>query len=525
MNIKDKKDRISDVMAIYIVNPTEENLKLIKNDIEKNVFDNFFINFVEKCDDNRLQAFFSDLIQTDKHSRIYKIMVHPLGFNVYHPRVYSLNIKNSYYLLNSPNVKDDDINNYFEKIGNGLFDLLFATRTLPLIKYRSGFSDNIVKVIQRNFLRVFEKFPELKEEFSKKNSTLLAIVDRDIDLPIMFHHASALGPMMHDVFGLTRAKSNGKNFEIDPLTDYIWNSYIGASFVTAKEKIIEDLKAINEQTAFLDGKDPKSNDIERISEQLSSTLEGLRDITVKQKCLNNHAKFQEKLTKEIDSRNLGLFYSFEEGLLNTRAISKEAKKTFFDIISLKQLNVKDINIHKTDILRLAIIYYLINTNITSDEIKEIEKYLTNIGLSLSAFEFFKQKRSFEESMRKGSNSNQDRSFLQKSISYLVKRIVTSEQTSLIADTVNNLASNKEIKEYVSFNLLKQTVEKNTSTFNQVIVFVVGGGSLAEYEYIEEFLNKNEKTVNIIYLLIIIIIKKLHFFFFYLYVMLIQNKQF
>ena len=494
MNIKENKERISDVMAIYIINPTDENLKILKNDIEKSVFDNFFINFVEKCEESKLQTFFSDLIKTDKYNRIYKIMVHPLGFNLYHPRVFSLNIKDSYSLLNSPNVKDDEINDYFEKIGNGLFDMLFATRTIPIIKYRSGFTDQIINVITRNFYQTFEKFPELKDEFSKRNSTLLTIVDRDLDLPIMFHHASSLGSMTHDIFGLTRGKSNGNNFEIDPLTDYIWNKYLGTSFVTAKEKIIEDLKMINQQTSFLDSQNDKNQDIEKMSEQLSSTLEGLRDITVKQKCLNNHAKFQEKLTKEIDSRNLGLFYSFEEGLLNSRTISKEAKKTFFEILSLKQLNIKDINIHKNDLLRLAIIYYLINTNIANEEIKEIEKYLTNIGVSLDALDYFKQKKSFEESMRKGANENQDRSFLQKSISYLVKRIVTSEQTSIIAETINNLASNKEVKEYVSYNILKKGVDKITTNFNQVIVFVIGGGCLSEFEYVDEFLSKNDRTV-------------------------------
>jgi hypothetical protein len=280
------------------------------------------------------------------------------------------------------------------------------------------------------------------------------------------------------------------------MTDHIWNQYLGTSFVTAKEKIIEDLKSINQQTAFLD-QNNKNQDLEKMSEQLSSTLEGLRDITIKQACLTNHAKFQEKLTKEIDSRNLGKFYSFEETLLNSRSISKESKKEFLDIISLRQLNVKDIEIHKNDILRLSIIYYLINQSITAEEIKEIEKYLSNSGISIQALNYFKEKRSFEESMRKAGGNNGhdlDRSFLQKSISYFVKRITTSEQTSIISEIVNNLASNKEVREYNTYNLIKKGMEKVNTNFNQVIVFVIGGGSLAEFEYLDESLNKNDRTV-------------------------------
>jgi len=496
INIKEKKERVNDVMAIYVINPTDENLKTLKNDIEKSLYDNYFINFVEKVEEKKLQSFFSDLIQTDKYNRIYKVMVHPLGFNLFHPRIFSLNIKDAYSLLNSPNIKDDQINSYFEKVGNGLFDMLFTTRTIPIIKYRNGFADNIISVIQKNFYQIFEKFPELKEEFSKKNQTLLAIVDRDLDLPIMFHHAASLGSMIHDVFGITRSKSTGDVFEIDPLIDYVWNSYLGTRFVNAKEKIIEDLKSINKQTAFLDNHNGKNDDVEKMSEQIASTLEDLRDITVKQKCLNNHAKFQEKLTKEIDSRNIGSFFKFEEELLGSRTINRETKKKFFEILSLKHLNIKDINIHKNDILRLVIIYYLINTNISNDEVKEIENCLKNIGIPLKAFEYFKQKRSFEESMKKGVNANnQELSFLQKSVSYLRKYIGT-EQTSIIADTINNLSTNKEVKEYITYNLLKKGFDKSiNTTFNQVIIFTIGGGSLGELEYIEDFLNQNEKTVH------------------------------
>jgi len=501
MNIKEKKERINDVMAIYIINPTEENFKILKSDIEKSTFDNFFINFVEKCDEKSLQNLFSDLIQTDKYNRIYKIMVHPLGFNLFHPRVFSLNIPNAYSLLNSPNVKDEEINNYFEKIGNGLFNMLFTNRVIPIIKYRAGFADCIVKTIEKNFYEAFEKFPELKEEFSKKNQTLLTIVDRDLDLPIMFHHAASLGAMIHDVFGITRSKTTKENiFEIDPLVDYVWNNYLGMRFVSAKEKIIEDLKSINQQTAFLDNNNnvnKKNNDLEKMSEQIASTLQDLREITVKQKCLNNHAKFQEKLTKEIDTRNIGAFFKYEEEILSSRSLNREAKKKFFELLSLKGINLKDINLNKNDVLRLAIIYYLINTNISNEEVKEIENTLKNFDIPLKAFEYFKQKRTFEESMKRGANANnQELSFLQKSVSYL-RKYISIEQTSIIADTVNNLAMNKEVKEYVCYNLIKRGLDKTINqAFNQVIVFTIGGGSLGEFEYIEEHMNQNDRTVKI-----------------------------
>lgn len=495
MNIKDKRERISDVMAIYIVAPTQENFKLIKGDMEKRIFDNYCINFTSKCED--FQPFFSDIIKTDNYNRIYKITVNPISFFLYHPSVFSLNLKDTYHMLNSPNINDSDINKYFQQVGTGLFDLLFTLRTIPIIKYRTGwFAENIVEIIQNNFSQTFEKFPELKEEFPRKNNTLLLILDRDTDLPIMTHHAPSLGSMINDLFGIVRTKSKGDKFEIDPLTDYIWNNYSSMSFVNAKENIIQELKNINDQTSFLDQHNNNPDNIELISERISNTLEGLRDITIKQETLKKHVKFQEKLTKEIDERNLGLFYQFEENLLNKRNITKEMKKTFFDIITLKSFKPKDINSSKTDILRLCLIYYLVNSKITPDEVTEIERVLSNIGVRMDSLDYLKQKRNFEEALKRG-NVEQESGFLQKSFSFFVNKVgslMNTEQASIVADISNSLAGNKEVNNFVTYNLIKKSIDRSTYNIIQVIVFIVGGGSFAEYEYIDELLNKNNKNV-------------------------------
>src|SRR5690606_16437529 len=130
--------------------------------------------------------------------------------------------------------------------------------------------------------------------------------------------------------------------------------------------------------------------------------EGLRDITIKQGVLNNHAKFLGKLNDEIDERKIGPFYEFEETVLNKRGITRELKQKFFDIITLKSLQIKDINHSKSDILRLSLIYYLINNKISNEEITEIEKIMKNIQQNTDSLDYLKQKRAFEESMKRGN---------------------------------------------------------------------------------------------------------------------------
>jgi hypothetical protein len=497
MNICDKRERISDVMAIYIVRPTDSNFKLIKQDLEKRIFDNYYINFVENCDDSVLQNFYSDLIKTDNYNRIYKITVNPIGFFIYHPEVFSLNIPSPYLFLNSPKTNELDIISYFDKVGDGLFNVLFTLKTIPIIKYRTGwFAENIIKLIQNNFKNTFDKFPEILEDFPRKNNTLLVILDRDTDLPIMFHHAASLGSMLNDIFGLSRSKSKDQNrFEIDPLTDYIWNTCLSTSFVLAKEKIIEELKKITQQTDYLE----KQEDMEQMSEKLSSTLEGLRDISIKQGVLNNHAKFLDKLSNEIEDRRIGPLYEYEELALNKRNISRDLKQKFFELITLKNLQLKDVNKSKNDILRLCLMYYLINNKITNEEVLEIEKALKNIQANTDSLDYLKQKRSFEESMKKGGSAGQmtESGFFSKSLNFVANKIgslMNTEQPSITADILTSLANNKEVNNFNSMHPLKKGLDKVNHNITQVIVFMVGGGSLSEFEYIQEVLTKNGKNV-------------------------------
>jgi hypothetical protein len=495
MNIKDKKERISDVMAIYIVRPTEENFKLIKSDLQKHNFDNFYINFVEMCDDSVLKNFYSDLIHTDIYNRIYKITINPIGIFLLHPSVFSLNIPSPYLFLNNPNSKENEINTYFEKVGTGIFNALFTLKSIPIIKYRTGwFAENIINIIQQNFKQTFDKFPELLEEFPKKNNTLLVILDRDTDLPVMLNHAASLGSMYNDVFGIVRSKvSNSNKFEIDPLTDHIWNNYMSTNFAVVEEKIHDESIAIRDKLKFLDEGKSNSDDIEKMSEKLSTTIEELRDLKMKQTVLSYHASFLTKLSNELGNRRIAQFYELEELMLNKRTITKEIKQKFYDIITLKSIQVQDINESKNDILRISLMYYLINTKITNDEIKEIERALTNIGQSLDALEYLKQKRSFEESMKKGK-AIQDSGFLSKSFSFVVNRLgslMSIEQPSMVADLLSTLASNKEVSNFVTCHTLKKGAEKLNYNFNQVIVFMVGGGSLVEFEYVDNLLKKND----------------------------------
>ena len=84
--------------------------------------------------------------------------------------------------------------------------------------------------------------------------------------------------------------------------------------------------------------------------------------------------------------------------------------------------------------------------------------------------------------------------------------MSSEQPSIVADIVNTLSSGTpKDSNFVSYNLIKKIIDTTivNNNYEQVIVFMVGGGSLAEFEYIDHLLLQNRKNVLILYNYIVI----------------------
>ena len=328
LNIKDNREKMTDIMAIYILSLTKENLDYIYEDIRNQIFDNFYINFIayDTSDNNNkkiLEDFYSKIANLENNLSIYKISIIPIDVCLYHPKIFSLNLKKPYLLLNSPNISDDVYQNYLSKISIGLYSALFLMKTYPVVKYHKGFfGDDIIKKIQNEFNYLFKMSPEIKEEFKvKKNSkrTLLLILDRDIDLPIMFHHACSFAAMINDCFGIgiEDNNNNSKKFKIDPVNDYVWNNKLHEVFVDVGTYVYQEYKNYYKEMDFLD-KVNKPKDIEQLqneSKQLAKSIETLKDKKLIGNILSQESKIVEELNKIQNDKKLDEIFLMECNLL------------------------------------------------------------------------------------------------------------------------------------------------------------------------------------------------------------------
>ena len=180
-------------------------------------------------------------------------------------------------------------------------------KTYPVVKYHKGFfGDDIIKKIQNHFNYLFKTSQEIKDEFKlKKNAkrTLLILLDRDIDLPIMLHHACSFAAMINDYFGISNNSTNKDNkngnlkFEIDPVNDYVWNNKLHEIFVDVGKYLYEEFTKYCKEMDFLDkGNKPKDmEELENESKQLAKSIETLRDKKIIGNILSQESKIFEEL--------------------------------------------------------------------------------------------------------------------------------------------------------------------------------------------------------------------------------------
>ena len=519
-----EKDIMNDVMAIYLVTPSKANFDLILNDMKLNIYQNYSINFIEKTDDNLLEEFLANIIKLDQCKKIYNLNVFPIKYSLIHPKIADFcsldnRIKNPYSLV-SDNLNNKEMDNYSDLISNMLFNCLFCMKVSPLVKCRKGsFSEIIVNKIQTKFISIFNKFPELKEEFHYSNC-LLILIERDyLDIPIMLHHPSGFGALINDICGITFDPvennsfiSNNKNkFNLEPIHDFIWNKSIIQPYHEVGEETLLKFRKYDQQMKIFEEANNKSNNYEDLankSEKLAESIKNFDKKKLEGDILNKHSKIYPILNKNIEKRNLAEIYNIEKNILDKREINYEINEKIESMVKNKGINSDNY----LDIFRLCLIYFLVSKDQANDKfIKEIIDKLKlpssyNAKAIIEYYEIIKngeKAHSSEELMQKlneqksnsmiGKMGGVTKNLLKKGFNFIKKQVTNlaySDKPSNAMNILDELIYNNRDQDFFRFQLNEDIYDKIKSTLHKnIFLFTLGGGSLNEFEYCKEYMEK------------------------------------
>ena len=170
-----------------------------------------------------------------------------------------------------------------------------------------------------------------------------------------------------------------------------------------------------------------------------------------------------------------------------------------------------------DKLRLFLIYFLLCPNVTDSEVDELTSALASSGVSLAGLTYLRRMRSFSQASAKSMEYNTGvagaagstkavsmfSSLISQSSNFVmagVKNLVVKKHNLPITKIVDDIMEQKQGRyndeyKYLDPKILRGNdgghIPRTKTTFNDSIVFVVGGGNYIEYQNLQDYVkNKN-----------------------------------
>lgn len=132
--IQNDRASLPDVPAVYFIEPTKENLDTIVKDLKDDKYAEFYINFTSTLERDLLEYFAENVSMTGKSERVKQVFDQYLDFVVTEPELFSLQLPNTYSLLNNPKSSEESIGSLCYTIAKGLFNVIITTNSIPIIR-------------------------------------------------------------------------------------------------------------------------------------------------------------------------------------------------------------------------------------------------------------------------------------------------------------------------------------------------------------------------------------------------------
>ncbi|ODV97950.1 hypothetical protein PACTADRAFT_47779 [Pachysolen tannophilus NRRL Y-2460] len=548
--INSKRSPLPDVPVVYFVEPTIDNISKIISDLENDYYSSFYINFTSSLKRELLEEFAKKVALSGKSFKIKQVYDQYLDFIVTEPDLFSLDIKKIYSKFNNPNTTEDEIQSIADQISNGIFASIITMKNIPIIRCpRGGPAEMIAEKLNKK-LRDYVINTKTSSSVNHSNSdslqrSVLVLLDRNIDLSAMFAHSWIYQCMVSDVFHLSRntitieskdekdeTKIVTKQYDIDP-KDFFWAKNALSPFPEAVENVElelsnykKDAKEISSKTGYssLSDIDPNST---TDTVHIQQAIKALPELTSRKNIIDMHMKVLASLLSELESKNLDSFFEIEQNFNDPKV-----QKQFLEILEKKSKgnNLKDK-------FRTYLIL-LLSSDLPPAFQEKCDNLLKEEGIedlsSLNYIRRVKEVTKLSTSLQNGMNNNLANSNSSQNnnsalftglssklygltdgrisegfgslITGLKKLLPEKNQmpiTKIVESIMEPLNSSQEnlavTDDYLYFDP-KHTrgvgsQKPKRQSYNEAIVFVVGGGNYLEYSNLQEWVNGNNNNSN------------------------------
>ncbi|KAG1671429.1 Sec1 family domain-containing protein 1 [Nymphon striatum] len=366
MLIHSDREAIPDVPAIYFIMPTVENISRISQDLQNQLYDNYYLNFISAVARQKLEDLASAAVHSSSVVSVSKVFDQYLNFITLEEDMFTLRHQGrdalSYYAINKGDVKDTEIENIMDSIVDSLFSVFVTLGTIPIIRSPKGNAAEMVaekldKKIRENLRDSRNSLftsDSMTGQFSFQRPVLI-ILDRNIDMATPLHHTWTYQALAHDVLELqlnrvtveeetenlngAKSRKKIKAFDLN-VSDKFWIQHKGSPFPTVAEAVQEELenyRASEDEVKRLKsamGLDGESDEaITMISDttaKLTSAISSLPELLEKKRLIDMHTTIATAILDHIKSRKLDIYFEVEEKIMAKTTLDKSLMDMFAD---------------------------------------------------------------------------------------------------------------------------------------------------------------------------------------------------
>lgn len=537
--ISAQRSPLPDVPAIYFVEPTVENVSIIIEDLQADKYESFYINFTLSINRELLEEFAKKVSLCGKGSKIKQVYDQYLDFIVTEPNLFSLDLQKTFTKFNNPQTSEDDIHIIARDIADGLLASLITMGSIPIIRCpKNGPAELVATQLDLKLRDYISNSRSLASQPIQQRPVLI-LLDRNLDLALMFSHSWIYQCMVSDVFELKRNtikvakyddsdRAQIKSYDVDP-KDFFWNKNAQLPFPDVVENADIELGLYKKEAQELTHKtgitslndiDPNANADTLLIQQ---AVEALPQLTARKTTLDMHMDVLASLLKELEARSLDKFFEIEQNYTDPKV-----QLEFLDL--LKADSKRD---NATDKFRTFLILNLL-ADLPALFTSECEKIFASKypEIDMSAYKYitkFKQIMNLSKNISLNDPAtnkhslNQNNSAIFNGLSsklYGFTEGRISEGISSLATGLKKLLPDKKNlpitnvveaimdPQHASNNLMLITDEylyldpksrgghakpPKRQSYDDAVVFVVGGGNYLEYQNLTEWANQPNRT--------------------------------
>lgn len=548
MQLKTDRQPIADVPAIYLIEPTQENIRRVSDDLVKGLYDSAYLNFSYSIPRALLEELAASTAASGVAGNIKQVYDQSLNFIVSEPNLFSLGQSDVFYMLNAPGVTEQAIEAAIERMVTGLFSVVVTLDSIPIIRCPPGNAAEMVArrldqrlrdhVLNSRHTYSAATAPAAASQATQYQRPVLAILDRTIDLVSMVSHSWTYQALVHDLceLNLNRVtlkaegdKKKKKSYDLDT-NDFFWASNANTVFPSVAENIQVELDRFTREKAEITRK-TGITDIDDLDPakaaptlHLHAALKALPEMQARKSTLDMHMTIATAVLKGVQERSIDKFVESEE------TIARMPKAQLLAAI-------KDTERKPEDKLRLFLIYYLSVEEIKRFDMQEYETALTDAGCDLAPLHAVKKVRELtrmsivtapvivqQQHQSQQQNTAQDQLF--RGFASLKNTLGARMQEAGIAENFNTLisgvknflpsSSNLTVTRIVESLMNPESTQSYTSqisltedylyfdprsrgaqkpsrpaSFNEAIVFCIGGGNYVEHANLLDWVDRQK----------------------------------